>query len=49
MGVFRFGGNYPTPLSQTWEWDGASWTQLTVSTVPPARAVPGMAVKALRA
>lgn len=35
-------------LSDTWEWDGAAWTQRAPATVPTARAYHGMAYDAAR-
>src|SRR5262245_29068293 len=36
--VVLFGGNGRSGLlADTWEWDGASWTQRTPAIVPPAR------------
>ncbi|HEX4703213.1 MAG TPA: Ig-like domain-containing protein, partial [Pseudonocardiaceae bacterium] len=39
--VILFGGSagyLGTDLADTWQWDGANWTQLTPATAPPARA-----------
>lgn len=46
--VVRFGGNYPSLLDQTWEFDGNSWAQVNVATTPPARAVSAMAYDSAR-
>jgi len=48
-GAVLFGGRSPTgfPLSDTWRWDGASWTQVT-GAAPPARYSPVFAYDARR-
>src|SRR5262249_22469286 len=39
-----FGGNGPTGLTdQTWEWDGATWTLVTPTQLPPGRYYHAMA------
>src|SRR5262245_35549670 len=35
--VVLFGGTTTQPTSDTWEWDGATWTLLAPPHVPPAR------------
>ncbi len=35
------GSGSGSELSDTWEWDGANWTQITTSTSPPPRGVHG--------
>lgn len=46
--VLLFGGlnNVSNMLADTWEWDGTAWTELTVTTPPPARASAGIATAA---
>jgi hypothetical protein len=34
-GVVLFGGTNGSPLNDTWEWDGFTWTQLTPATPAP--------------
>lgn len=49
--VVVFGGldaKNPTPLSDTWEWDGTTWTKRTPAVSPPARAYHAMAYDAAR-
>ncbi len=43
--VIAFGGSGPSAngVSDTWSWDGSTWTQLSPSTTPPARFRPFMA------
>jgi phage tail-like protein len=45
--VIMFGGNAGVPpgglLSDTWSWNGTTWTQLSPSTTPPARGWHAMA------
>ena len=44
-----FGGSRTGPaLSETWEWDGKSWTQVKPKTSPPARVDPAMAYDSVR-
>jgi len=44
-GLNDFMGN---PVGDTWEWDGATWTQLFPATSPPARDSAGLAFDATR-
>lgn len=47
--VIMFGGARGTrSLSETWSWDGTSWTQLSPAHVPPARTGHSMAYDATR-
>ena len=50
--VVLFGGFSPTAptgwLADTWEWDGASWSQRSVPAQPPARGYFGMAYDSWR-
>lgn len=50
--VVLFGGFSPTApaswLADTWEWDGASWSQRSLSAQPPARGYFGMAYDSWR-
>jgi cysteine-rich repeat protein len=41
-----YGTATQTPFSDTWEWDGLSWTQLNPVKIPPARAHAAMAYDA---
>ena len=42
------GGNTYGPLADTWEWDGADWTQRTPTTAPEARMDCGIAFDPVR-
>ncbi|MEM7201307.1 MAG: hypothetical protein AAF628_13630 [Planctomycetota bacterium] len=47
--VVLIGGNLGfAPVPETWEWDGASWTQRFPTNAPPPRNSPGMAYDAGR-
>lgn len=46
--VVLFGGQDPTCLGDTWEWDGSTWTRRVPATSPPPRAVMGCAYDAAR-
>jgi hypothetical protein len=50
--VVMFGGlNFtPSPLNDTWEWDGTNWTEVAISSLgrPPARAYHAMTYDAAR-
>lgn len=41
--VVLFGGHNGTPLHDTWEWDGATWTEVDVDVPPPGRWLHGAA------
>lgn len=41
--VVLFGGNGGYSLTDTWTFDGTSWTQVSISSPPPARIAPSMA------
>jgi hypothetical protein len=43
-----FGGATPTQADDTWEWDGASWTQVFPAVSPPARFNHAMAYDSTR-
>jgi len=42
--VVLFGGSGSPPhLGDTWDWDGVTWSQVSIATPPPPRAYPAMA------
>lgn len=46
--LFGGGADFTKPTSDTWTWDGSSWTQRHPSSSPPARSYPSMAYDAAR-
>src|SRR5260370_28825072 len=46
--LFGGGADFTKPTSDTWTWDGSSWTRRHPSSSPPARSYPSMAYDAAR-
>lgn len=44
--LVAFGGVTPRTNDETWEWDGAAWTQVVVAASPPGRVGHGMVYEA---
>ncbi len=48
MGIVLYGGMTGTFVSDTWRWDGTTWTEHVAASYPPARSGPTMAYDAVR-